>query len=192
MLHCLHTHTILFIDHYKGTISHSHTQAKETRQAKSSAGDPHGSLWNCAHNNHAFERTIWSTARRSRWIQSAAPETKQKMAEGYERKPCAFSFYREQNPLPLTKTEKKTEILNAFTTSARCGKRWVSSWSTKSATMLLHIHIFFISTEGIPLHAVYPAWPSGEQGGKQWGEQTRGRGGPMPLHLTGSNRCEKY
>lgn len=53
------------------------------------------------------------------------------------------------------------------------------------ATMLLHIHNFF-STEGIPLHAVYPAWPSGEQGGSQWGEETQGVPGAEAVAL---GRC---
>lgn len=64
-------------------------------------------------------------------------------------------------------------------TSARCGKWWVSSRSTKFAIMLLHIHIF--STEGIPLHAVYPAWPSGGAG------SVTVRGGSSNRHCSSLN-----
>lgn len=45
----------------------------------------------------------------------------------------------------------------------RCGKEKCPI-KYKIAIMLLHIHKF--STEGIPQHAVYPAWPSREQGGR--------------------------
>lgn len=53
--------------------------------------------------------------------------------------------------------------LNVDETSARCGKEKCPI-KYKIAIMLLHIHKF--STEGIPQHAVYPALPSREQGGR--------------------------
>lgn len=85
-------------------------------------------------------------------------------------------FQRERDPdkgspIPtLTKTEEKTEIFDAFTglddeTSAQMWQMMSVQVEVQNLQQCSYTFTIFFSTEGIPLHAVYPAWPSGEQGG---------------------------